>query len=82
MVRDRVFRFRISEAEDKRFRQLAADRGVDRAELIREALGLNGGEASSLPAPATSEKPDPKKEPGVAGITELAERMARKRRKK
>ena len=80
--RDRIFRFRLDEDEDRRFRQLAEERGVDRAELIREALGLDGAKVSSLPAAATpKKKADPKKEPGRAGIEELAARMAREKKK-
>lgn len=83
MAREKIFRFRLDDDEDRRFRQLAAARGVDRADLIRESLGLDVDDstpASNGDKPAN--KPDPKKEPGAAGISELADRMEKTRSKK
>jgi hypothetical protein len=82
-VRSITFRFRISPAEDRRFRQLARERGVHRVELIREALGLNLIEGSPLPPAAVpADRPDPKTEPGAAAMVEVAERIQRKKGKK
>lgn len=81
-VKDTTCKFRLSADQKAKIKQMAADRGLSEGELILAALGLEG-EASSLPAAATpADRPDPKKEPGAAAITELAERVARKRRKK
>lgn len=82
LVKDTFCKFRLSTEQKAQIKQMAADRGLSEGELILRALGLEGAEASSLPAPATSkERPDPKKEPGRAGIQELAERMAKGKRK-
>jgi hypothetical protein len=82
-VRSRTFRFRISPREDRRFRVLAAERGVDRAELIREVLGLNLVEgAPPPPAAVPADRPDPKTEPGAAAMVEVAERIQRKKGRK
>lgn len=83
LVKDTFCKFRLSSEQKAKIKQMAADRGLSEGELILHTLGLEGdGEASSLPAPATPKPPDPKKEPGAAGITELADRIARKGRKK
>lgn len=82
LVKDTFCKFRLSSDQKAKIKQMAADRGLSEGELILHALGLEGDQPSSLPAPTTPEAPDPKKEPGAAAITELSERMARKRRKK
>lgn len=84
-ARTKVFRFRINDAEDERFRRLAKERGVERADLIREVLGLALGSSSDTPLPPAAvpaARPDPKSEPGAAALTEVAERIQRKRAKK
>jgi hypothetical protein len=80
-VRSVTFRFRISPAEDVRFRALAKERGVGRAELIREALGLAFAQPTP-PAVVPADRPDPKTEPGAAAMVEVAERIQRKKGKK
>jgi hypothetical protein len=82
LVKDTFCKFRLSSDQKAKVKQMAADRSLSEGELILRALGLEGNEPTSLPAPKPGDKPDPKKEPGAAAITELSERMARKRRKK
>ncbi|HEX7246405.1 MAG TPA: hypothetical protein VF245_12670 [Solirubrobacterales bacterium] len=82
LVKDTNFKFRLSEKQKADLKRLAEERGLSAGELILRALGLEGDEGGTLPAAATGSAPDPKKEPGAAGIAELADRMARKRRKK
>jgi len=81
LVKDTNFKFRLSEKQKADLKRLADERGLSAGELILRSLGLEGDEAT-LPAAAPGSTPDPKKEPGAAGIAELADRMARKRRKK
>lgn len=82
LVKDTFCKFRLSSEQKARIKQMATDRGLSEGELILRTLGLEGAEPSSLPAPATDgKKADPKKEPGRAGIEELAGRMAKGKRK-
>jgi len=81
-VRSITFRFRISPAEDRRFHELARNRGVKRAELIREVLGLEAPPDSPAPLPpaavGSAARPDPKSEPGASAVLEIADRIQRK----
>jgi len=82
LVKDTFCKFRLSSAQKAQIKQMATDRDLSEGELILRALGLEGGDPSSLPAAATDgRKADPKKEPGRAGIEELAGRMAKGKKK-
>lgn len=76
LVKDTFCKFRLSTEHKTKLKQMAAAQGLSEGELILRALGFVG-ETSRL-----ANTPDPKKEPGAAGIQELANRMANKRRKK
>lgn len=81
LVKDTNLKFRLSQKQKDDLMRLAKERGYSAGELILRALGLEGDDAS-LPAAAAPDAPDPEKEPGAAGIAELNDRMAAKRRKK
>lgn len=71
------FKFRLSKEDKERLKKMAKDAGFkETSEFVRDRLGLKG----DRPAPSSS-RPDPKKEPGAAGITELADRIGRRKKK-
>lgn len=89
-VRTRVFRFRLTEAEDKRLSRRAEKAGLTKADVIRKALRwpLAGeptppaGEAAEKVierAKATGKAADPDTEPGAAALQQVAQRIAGKR---
>lgn len=81
MSRDSVFRFRLTAEEAERLENEASERGVTKADRIREALGWGRSErarptAKPRPRPKR-EKPtvDPNQHPGLAAMQELAKRL-------
>lgn len=87
MKREAIFRFRITAQEAERLDSEATERGITKADLIREALGWKKAEKaprSARPAPLAptqpAEKPiDPARQPGLAAIQELAQRLGGKK---
>ncbi len=81
----KFFKFRISDEEQARLLAEAEERGITRADRIREALGWDRASAPVLPTsqrtkdaivkPPPGPPADPDKEPGKAAIEELAKRI-------
>lgn len=86
MKRSEVYRFRLTPGERDRLEQETAERGLtSKADRIREALGWEGRASNPAPPaavaaviaepPADAPSADPAREPGKAGIEELAKRI-------
>lgn len=85
--REEIFRFRLNEEEQARLGREAAERGLSKADRIREALGWDrraepkaplattGAVAAVVGKPPTGKPADPEREPGKAAIEELAQRI-------
>lgn len=81
MSRSRVYRFRLYDEEAERLDREARERGLSKADLIRAALGWDKVDRGprSTPAPITAPPRtpavDPERQPGLAGIQQIAERL-------
>lgn len=84
MARDEVYRFRLTADEQKRLSREADQKGISKADLIRDALGWTRTAKSApstaavrdLAQKAPAKKPvDREAEPGKAAIEELAQRI-------
>lgn len=85
MSRSEVYRFRLTPEEQKRLEGEAQERGITKADRIREALGWDRHSApvmepsertkDAIGAPTQGPPADPAKQPGKAAIEELAKRI-------
>jgi hypothetical protein len=86
MSRRSVFQLRLLDTEAQRLEDQAKEAGLSKADLIRKALGWDTTDRSprtptpqlAVP-PAPAERPvDPERQPGLAAIQEIANKLGRK----
>jgi len=80
MSKDKVYRFRLTDDQRDLLQQEAAERGLTKADRIRQALGWPLADRPVQPTPSQTFVPptrpvDPDRQPGLAAIDQIAKRM-------